>query len=61
MFVKKKTFRLDGFEEDIVIKSLNRVRTDRQQNNVCDKDVSKLMLKILQTPEKKVRRRNEAR
>jgi hypothetical protein len=59
--VKRKTVRLDSFEEDVVIESLNRVRTEQLKSNGCDRDVSDLMLNIMRSPSRKARKRNEAR
>ena len=56
-----KTVKFDCFEEDLVIKSLNMARTERLSENKCDRDVSEVMLKILQAPVRKARKRNEAR
>jgi len=61
MMVRRKTIRLDGYEEDVVIESLNRVRTEQLRNNECDRDVSDLMLKIMKSKSRKARKRNEAR
>jgi len=59
--VETKTIKLDSLEEDLVIKSLNKIRTERLSDNKCDRDVSEVMLKILQAPVRKARKRNEAR
>jgi hypothetical protein len=61
MSARQKTIRLDEFEQDVVIGSLNRVRTEQLKNNECDKEVSRLMLKIMKSPQKKARKRSEAR
>jgi hypothetical protein len=61
VLVKRKTIRLDGFEEDVVINSLNKVRTEQLKNNECDRDVSDIMLKIMKSKTRKARRRDEAR
>ena len=61
MKVETKTIKLDSLEEDLVIKSLNKIRTERLSDNKCDRDVSEVMLKILQAPVRKARKRNEAR
>jgi hypothetical protein len=61
MTARKKTIRLDEFEQDVVIGSLNRVRTEQLKNNECDKEVSAIMLKIIKSPTKKARKRSEAR
>ena len=59
--VQRKTIRLDSYEEDVVIGSLNKLRTEQLENDKCDEDVSRLMMKILRTPMRKERRRDEAR
>ena len=59
--VQRKTIHLDSFEEDVVIESLNRARTEQIDNDMSDEDISRLMLKILRTPVRKARRRDEAR
>jgi len=61
MVVKRKKVRLDSYEGDLILKSLNQVRTEMINKNECDRDVSELMLKIMKAPSRKVRRRNEAR
>jgi len=44
-----------------VIKGLNKIRTEQIKNAECPGFVSDLMLKIIQAPSKKGRRRDEAR
>ena len=61
MPARQKTIRLDEFEQDVIIESLNRVRTEQLKSNECDKEVSRLMLKIMKSPSKKARKRSEAR
>lgn len=61
MFTRKKTIKLDSFEEDVIIASLNKVRTERLKNNECDEAVSDVLIKIMNTPQRKARKRNEAR
>ena len=61
MLSRQKKVRLNDVEEDVVIKSLNMARTERMQKNECDRDVSELMLKIMKSPSRKARSRNEAR
>ena len=48
-------------EEGAVIKGLNKVRTEQLEQKGSAEFVSDLMLKILQTPARKVRVRDEAR
>ena len=61
MFTIKKTIKLDSFEEDVVIASLNKVRTEKLKNNECDEAVSDVLMKIMKTPQRKARKRDEAR
>jgi len=61
MITRRKTIRLDSFEEDAIIASLNKVRTEQLQNNECDKEVSDLMIKIMKSKPRKARKRDEAR
>jgi hypothetical protein len=61
VIAKRKTIRLDDYEEDVVIKSLNMVRSEKLNKNQCDRDVSELMLKIMNSKSRKARRRDEAR
>jgi len=61
MSVEQKTLNLDVYEEGAVIEGLNRIRTEKLGNNECTDFVNKLLLKIIHTPSKKGRRRNEAR
>ncbi|MCL2426918.1 MAG: hypothetical protein FWD05_11355 [Oscillospiraceae bacterium] len=61
MSTKQKKIRLTCYEEDLVIKSLNTVRTDLINDNKCDKDVSDVMLKIMRSKQRKARTRNETR
>ena len=58
---RKKTIRLDSYEADVIIESLNRTRTERLESNKCADDASNLILKIVRAPERKVRKRDEAR
>jgi hypothetical protein len=57
----KKIMRLDAYEEGAVIEGLNKIRTEKIANEECPEFVSDLMLKIIRSPTKKVRIRNEAR
>ena len=61
MRVKRKTIRLDSYEEDVLIESLNRTRTERLENDKCAADASDLILKIVRAPARKARVRDEAR
>ena len=61
MFTRRKKIKLDSFEEDIVVASLYKTRNERIKNNECDEAVSDVLIKILKTPQRKARRRDEAR
>ena len=61
MFTRRKTIKLDSFEEDVVIASLNKVRTEKLKNNECDEAVSDVLIKIMKSPQRKARKRDEAR
>ena len=61
MIGRRKTVHLDNFEEDAIIASLNRVRTEQLQNNECEKEVSDLMIKIMKSKPRRARKRDEAR
>ena len=61
MFTRRKKIKLDSFEEDIVVASLYKTRNERIKNNECDEAVSDVIIKILKTPQRKARRRDEAR
>jgi hypothetical protein len=57
----RKTIRFDHYEEGAVIEGLNNMRKEQLEKDECADFVSELMLKILQTPTRKVRVRDEAR
>ena len=59
----KKTIRFDPYEEGAVIEGLNKVRTEKIENNECTDFVSGLMLKIIRSPgkQRKAGVRDEAR
>jgi len=61
VFTRRKKIKLDSFEEDIVVASLYKTRNERIKNNECDEAVSDVIIKILKTPQRKARRRDEAR
>jgi len=61
VFTRRKKIKLDSFEEDIVVASLYKTRNERIKNNECDEAVSDVLIKILKTPQRKARRRDEAR
>ena len=58
---EKKVIPIDAYEEGAVIEGLNKIRTEQLERGEEADFVSDLMLKILQTPPKKVRVRDEAR
>ena len=58
---EQKTVRLDTYEEGAVIAGLNKMRSEQLEREGSADFVSGLMLKILQTPARKVRVRDEAR
>ena len=57
----KKTVSLDAYEEGAVIEGLNKIRTEQLEKDGCPEFISDLMLKIIQTPTKKARMRDDAR
>ncbi|MGI5848512.1 MAG: hypothetical protein ACOX8Q_00340 [Christensenellales bacterium] len=58
---EQKMITLDEYEEGAVIEGLNKVRTEQLEKDGKADFVSDLMLKILHTPQKKVKVRDEAR
>ena len=56
-----KNINLDAYEEGAVIEGLNKLRTEKLEKGECPEFVSDLMLKVIRTPSKKARRRDEAR
>ena len=58
---EQKTVSLDTYEQGAVIEGLNKIRTEKLEKAECAEFVSDLMLKIIRTPSKKARRRDEAR
>ena len=61
MKAEQKMVRLDTYEEGAVIEGLNKMRTEQLEKEGSAEFLSDLMLKILQTPVRKVRVRDEAR
>ena len=61
MKAEQKNVRLDTYEEGAVIEGLNKLRTEQLENEGSAEFLSDLMLKILQTPARKARVRDEAR
>jgi len=58
---ERKFVNLDAYEEGAIIEGLNKLRTEQLNKEECPEFVSDLMLKIIQTPMKKVRVRDETR
>jgi hypothetical protein len=56
-----KTVKLDAGEEGAVIEGLNKIRTEKLAEKGDADYVSDLMLKIIRTPGRKERVRDEAR
>ena len=58
---EKKVIGFDAYEEGAVIEGLNKIRTEQIEKDECAEFVSDLMLKIIRTPARKARMRDEAR
>jgi len=58
---KKRVIKLDTYEEGAIITGLNKIRTEQLEKQECAEFVSDLLLKIIQSPKRKARFRNEAR
>lgn len=58
---KKRVIKLDTYEEGAVIKGLNKIRTEQLEKQESADFVSDLLLKIIQSPKRKARFRNEER
>lgn len=58
---EQKTINLDTYEEGAVITALNDLRNKEIEEQNSTDLVDELMLKILRSPQKKVRVRDEAR
>ena len=59
---EKKIIGIDVYEEGAIIEGLNKIRTEKLQNDECADYVNQLLLKIIRAPTKKTRvRQNEAR
>ena len=57
----RKTVSFDAYEEGAVIEGLNKIRTEQLEKDGSADFVSDLMLKIIRTPSRKARVRDEAR
>jgi hypothetical protein len=58
---QSKTVALDAYEEGAVIEGLNKIRSEQIEKNGDPDFISDLMLKIIRTPTRKKRTKNEAR
>ena len=58
---EQKVVGFDAYEEGVVIEGLNKIRTEQLEQDRSADFVSDLMLKIIRTPAKKVKIRDEAR
>ncbi len=58
---EQKMIPLDAYEEGAVISGLNEIRNRELENDKPTDFLDDLMLKILRTPPRKVRVRDEAR
>ena len=61
MKTETKTIRLDRYEEGAVITALNEYRNKELADKKCGEFTGDLILKIIKTPARKGRLRNEAR
>ncbi len=57
----QKTVALDDHEEGAVIQGLMLLRNEELESNGADDFVGSLILKIIRTPQRKARSRDEAR
>lgn len=55
----KRVLYLDNFEQRVMVRSLNDVRTQLMQNEKPTEDVDDLLLKLIDAPTKKAKRRLE--
>ena len=58
---EQKKIHLDPYEEGTVIEGLNKIRSEKLEKGECAEFVSDLMLKVIRTPFRKARGRDEAR
>ena len=61
MKAEQKTITLDVHEEGAVIEGLNKIRSEKLEKGECHDFVSDLMLKVIRTPTRKAKVRDEAR
>ncbi len=55
----KRVLYLDNFEQRVMVRSLNDARTQLMQNENPTEDVDDLLLKLIDAPTKKAKRRLE--
>jgi hypothetical protein len=55
----KRVLYLDNFEQCVMVRSLNDTRTQLVQNEKPTEDVDDLLLKLIDAPTKKAKRRLE--
>ena len=55
----KRVLYLDNFEQRVMVRSLNDARTQLMQNEKPTEDVDDLLLKLIDAPTKKAKRRLE--
>jgi len=55
----KRVLYLDNFEQRVMVRSLNDVRTQLMQNEKPTEDVDDLLLKLIDAPTAKAKRRLE--
>lgn len=53
----KRVLYLDNFEQRVMVRSLNDVRTQLMQHEKPTEDVDDLLLKLIDAPTKKAKRR----
>lgn len=57
MFEQKRVLTLDSDEQQLMVRSLNDLRTAQIQNDGPTEDVEDLLLKVIDAPTKKEKRR----
>jgi len=61
MKAEKKVVTFDAYEEGAILEGLNKIRTEQLEKGGAADFISTLILKIIRTPTRKARGRNEAR
>ena len=61
MKAEKKVVTFDAYEEGAILEGLNKIRTEQLEKGGTADFISTLILKIIRTPTRKARGRNEAR